>query len=215
MEQHDHEEAERDTNVPRDDALADAPAGKLHASCELNERTCLLSRLNEPSPRPYSFNIGRLKGLDEILGSVECNITHDSWHDRSYILFALFPRSNRPWNSHECRHLSSSLKNGSTFGVPKYFHVLFPRKILKRPFRSLRWFGILLLYTAVHFHRNWDEIYEGSWNKLQILIFLLLRAIENQAELRNRWEIRRNITSFDTDTLTVLLKKEYDILGIL
>lgn len=44
---------------------------------------------------------------------------------------------------------------------------------------------------------------------LQIFIFLLLYAIENQAELRNRREIRRNITSFDTDTLTVLLKKEY------
>lgn len=44
---------------------------------------------------------------------------------------------------------------------------------------------------------------------LKILISLLLCAIENQAELRNRREIRRNITSFDTDALTVLLKKEY------
>lgn len=87
MEQHDHEEVERDTNVPRDGALADAPAGKLHASCELNERTCLLSRLDEPSPRRFSFDIGRLKGLEEILGSTECNrgMTHDNQLARPFL----------------------------------------------------------------------------------------------------------------------------------
>lgn len=87
MEQHGHEEAERDTNVPRDGALADAPAGKLHASCELNERIYLLSRLNEPSPRPFSFNIGRLKGVEEILGSMEWNrgMTHDSLLARPFL----------------------------------------------------------------------------------------------------------------------------------